>query len=230
VTPEIITRSFSNDQFYFDKVFFENHYQLKGDKENKRVVVDIGAHGGFFTFAALTLGAKKVFSFEPYIDNFNILLKNTYTHSFVGRVTPYQLGVYTSPILGRFSAPSLVDNLYFDFGGIGLSTQEDDSHYPCSCVNLTTILRDYCFNEQIDILKINIGYAEKEILQSAEAILQENVVSICGEVTCTDAEFLEFKKNMGLRGFINCVSKPQDAKGRITFQMSQRSLSDNFIQ
>lgn len=229
MTPEIVTRSFSNDQLVFDKVFFENLYGLKGDKDNHRVVVDIGAHAGFFSFTALSLGAKKVYCFEPFIDNFNILLKNCYNHSFIGRVTPYQLGVYTSPILGKFESPKLVDGVFFDLSSIGLATQSD-THYPCPCVTLSSLLEFQCFNEKIDVLKINIGYAEKEILLGASTILQNNVNAICGEVFCSDAEFMTFKKDMGLRGFINCVSKPVDQNGRVVFQMSQSPLSDNFIQ
>lgn len=229
MTPEIVTRSFSNDQFVFDKVFFENHYGLKGDKDKQRVIVDIGAHAGFFTFTALSLGARKVYCFEPYIDNFNVLLKNCYNHSFIGRVTPYQLGIYTSTFTGKFGAPNLVDGVYFDLAGIGLITQPDATFYPCPCATLNALLEIQCFNEKIDVLKINIGYAEKEILLGSN-LLATNVAAVCGEVSCNDAEFLEFKKNMGLKGFINCVSKPVDANGRVTFQMSQCPLADNFIQ
>lgn len=227
MVPHLTTRSFSNDQTVFNKVFFENYYQLRGDKDKNRVIVDIGAHAGYFAFAALSLGAKKVYSFEPYLDNFNLLLKNCYNHTFTGRVTPYQLGVYVNAMIGKFGPPNVIDGVYFDLKGIGLVTEGD--YYPCQCVELDTILKTYCFDEKIDILKINIGYAEKEILLWAGDSLQNNVNSICGEVTANDAEFLEFKKAMGLRGYIHCLSKPQDTNGRVQFQMSLTFLTDNFI-
>ena len=44
------------------------------------------------------------------------------------------------------------------------------------------ILSEYCYGEKIDILKINIGYAEKEILLSSK-LLEENVESICAEIS-----------------------------------------------
>ena len=132
MTPEIITRSFSNDNYVFDNVFFNNCYKLKGQKEKHPIVVDIGAHAGYFAFTALTLGARKVYSFEPYIDNFNLLLKNCYNPNFTGKFTPYQLGIYTSSILGKFDAPKLVYGVYFDLSGIKMSVGETDSSYPCS--------------------------------------------------------------------------------------------------
>ena len=227
MTPEIITRSFSNDQFVFDSVFFNNYYKLKGNKQDSLIVVDIGAHCGYFSFAALTLGARKVYAFEPFLDNFKILLNNTYNPHFTGRITPYQLGIYTELMIGKFSTPSLIDNIYFDMSGIGLITEEDQNYYPCSCYNLDTILKDYCFNEKIDILKINIGYAEKEILLNSK-LLESNVNSICGELTCEESELLEFKKQLGIIGFINFFSSPPNDKGRTLFIASRPPLSDYF--
>jgi FkbM family methyltransferase len=230
MTPEIIIRSFSNDQAVFDNVFFDNYYGIKGDKEHAKIVCDIGSHAGYFAFTALSLGVKKVYCFEPYIDSFSVLLKNCYNHTYLGRVTPYQLGVYPSSIVGKFSPPQLIDGLYFDLANVGLAADNKENHYPCQCVTLDSILKDFCFGESIDILKINIGYAEKEILLGASVALQNNVKSICGEVTCDELEFMEFKKALGLRGFINCVSSPSRTQGRVLFRISQIPLSNNFTE
>jgi FkbM family methyltransferase len=229
MTPEIVTRSFSNDQSHFDRVFFDNCYQLRGRKKDEAgtIVVDIGAHAGFFTFAALTLGARKVYSFEPYIDSFAVLLKNSYNPNYVGKVTPYQLGVYTSEMVGKFSAPALKDGLYFDFAEIGMTTS-DESFYPCPCVQLSTLLNTFCFGEQIDVLKINIGYAEREILTTCDSTLEQRVNAICGEISANELELTQFKIAISLKGFKNFVSKPS-TEGRFLFQASQSPLSDNFI-
>ncbi len=124
MTPKLVTRSFSNDQFYMDSVFFQNYYKFKGEKNSKRVVVDIGAHIGSFTFTALLLGCSKVYAFEPFIDNFSLLLENTYNNHFVGRVTPHQVGVYTEKTLGLFSTPEFINDIYFDFANVGLVSKD----------------------------------------------------------------------------------------------------------
>ena len=230
MTPEIITRSFSNDQAVFDSVFFNNRYKLKGNKDKNvsKIIVDIGAHGGFFSFLALSLGARKVYSFEPYIDNFNILLKNCYTPHFVGRFTPYQLGVNFESGLCRFDSPQLVESMYFDLSGIKLSITDDDTHYPCPCETLDEILRIQCFNESIDVLKINIGYAEREILLGS-FLLQHNVKSICGEISANDVQLFEFKRQLGIKGFVNFVSETPSSDERVIFRASSIPLSENFI-
>jgi FkbM family methyltransferase len=227
MTPEIITRSFSNDQYIFDNVFFSNYYKLKGQKEDAPVVVDIGAHCGYFTFTALTLGAKKVYCFEPFLDSFKTLLNNCYNLHFVGKVTPFQLGVYTEQRIGEFTTPQLIDGIYFDMAGVGLSTNPNENYYPCQCHKLDAILKEYCYNETIDILKINIGYAEREILLNSE-LLTKNVKSVCGEVSCTEEEFFSFKRDMGIKNFVNCYSLPPNKQGRILFLMSQVPLSNYY--
>jgi len=227
MTPEIITRSFTNDQIIFDNVFFNNYYKIKATKDSSKIFLDIGAHSGFFCFTALTLGARKVYAFEPFLDNFKSLIKNCYKLDFVGRVIPFQLGIYTEPTIGRFSTPEFIDEIYFDLSSIGLIKEDQQNYYPCQCHTLDTILSEYCYGEEIDVMKINIGYAEREILSNSKT-LEKNVKSICGEVSCDEEEFIEFKRVMGVKGFVNCFSVPIKEKNRTLFIVSRVPISDNF--
>ena len=227
MTPEITTRSFTNDQTIFNKIFFDNFYKLKGEKDSSKIFLDLGAHAGYFAFTALSLGARKVYCIEPFVDSFKILLENCYNYYFVGRITPYQVGVYVENTMGKFSVPKLIDNIYFDMDSIGLVENEnEEDFYPCQCVSLDDILKIYCYDEKIDVLKINIGYAEREILLSSK-LLDQNVDSICGQVSLTKDEFVNFKKEMGIKGFTNSFSK-EISDVRSVFWFSKKALNENF--
>ena len=79
----------------------------------------------------------------------------------------------------------------------------------------------------IDVLKINIGYFEHEVLLRSE-LLPKNVNSICGEVELDEAALLDFKKQLGIKGFMNFYSKPPNEVGRTQFWASKLPLSQNF--
>lgn len=227
MTPDIVTRSFTNDQYVFDNVFFNNLYKIKGEKDSNRIFVDLGAHAGYFTFCALNLGAKKVYCFEPFVDSFRVLLQNCYNPNYAGRITPYQVGVYTEKMIGKFSIPKLVDGIYFDMKEIKLISNEEEDYYPAFCATLDEILSEFCYGEKINILKINIGYAEKEILLSS-SLLEKNVDSVCGEVCINDNQLVEFKKQMGIKGFVNAFTQKLD-DDMLMFWFSKFPLSENFV-
>ena len=78
MTPEITLRTFTDDQYILDKIFYANNYRLKNftEGDNDVCVVDVGAHAGYFSLLCLLRGAKKVYSIEPFADNFRVLYKN----------------------------------------------------------------------------------------------------------------------------------------------------------
>lgn len=229
MTPQITSRSFSTDHEIFMDVVFNNLYSLKGggSESPSKTLVDIGAHAGFVSFLALTLGFKKVYAFEPYVDSFSLLLKNCYTPHYYGRFTPYQLGVYPVPIIGQFAPPEMIEGSFFDLASIGLATQPDSPYYPCQCVTLDSILAEYCFGDPIDVLKLNIGYAEMDILHGS-SLLTKQVKAVCGVMTATDEQFLGFQHVMKPKGFTHFFSSQTKNPDRRLFWMSQSELAENF--
>ena len=230
MTPKLAIRTFSNDQYVLDKIFYSNFYKLKGfkDTDRKPVVVDIGAHCGYFTFSALALGAKKVYAFEPFIPNYKMLIHNV-SDNTIGHVIPYQLGVYVAPLCLTFNYPQLTNNSFFDFATIGLDANVDSVEFcKCCVLPLDTLLEHY-IGEQVDVLKINIGYAEGQIL-AASNLLSQRVTHICGELV-TDVEGKgKFKQLLSSKGFQDIeFLEVIGEEGKSLFHASRTDRKEMFI-
>jgi FkbM family methyltransferase len=61
--------------------------------QNPKTVIDIGAHIGLFTLAAIRAGAEKIYAFEPEISNFEILCHNIKINGYEERVICIKKGV-----------------------------------------------------------------------------------------------------------------------------------------
>ena len=191
--PNLTVRPFTTDQYVLDKVFYSNHYKLKAFMKDGPVVMDVGAHCGFFTFVAASLGASKIYSFEPYLDNYRILLKNTEAFES-NKVIPYQIGVYANNPTQDLAAPALKEGSYYDFANLTLKEKKDCSSLSVY-LNLDFILKDIV-REKVDILKINDGIDASDILATSSL---ENVVSVVYD----DIEDEYTNSYMEKLGFIN---------------------------
>jgi len=60
---------------------------------NPKVVIDIGAHIGLFTLAAIRSGAEKIYAFEPEASNFELLCHNMEINGYKERVICINKGV-----------------------------------------------------------------------------------------------------------------------------------------
>lgn len=230
MTPKLTIRSFTNDQYILDKVFYSNFYRLRGFQEGQKrpVVLDLGAHCGYFTFAALSLGAKKVYAFEPFTPNYKMLLTNVGDNP-IGPVIPYQLGVYVAPVCLTFKYPELSKNSFFDFSTIGMDANAGNpEHCKCCMITLDTILKHYV-EEPIDIMKISIGYAETAILESSE-LFGKNVSSVCGEIITDDTGVTKLKSVLLEKGFLYLdISPVVGEEGRSLFLASKTNIKESFL-
>lgn len=229
MTPILRLRTFTNDQYCLDKVFYSNFYRLKGfgDTERKPVVVDFGAHCGYFTFSALSLGAKKVYAFEPFTPNYKMLLLNVGENP-IGPVIPYQLGVYVAPVALTFGYPQLINKSYFDFANVGSEINVDSQEFcKCCMLPLDTLLEHY-IGEQVDILKLSIGYAETSVINTSN-LLSKMVANICGEIALDEAGKDKFRAVLTNKGFTDVEYYPVEGEeGKLLFHASKTDRKEVF--
>jgi len=93
---EFETRPDTTDQKVIDEVIKRNVYERKKDNfflKDAPIWLDLGGNIGTFTCKACNSGCKKVISFEPEIDNFNLLKRNIKKNNFSKKVTPIRAGV-----------------------------------------------------------------------------------------------------------------------------------------
>jgi len=230
MTPQLTFRTFTNDQYILDKVFYRNFYKLRAFPANERkpVVVDLGAHCGYFTFVALSVGAKKVYAFEPFVPNYRMLMENVGGNP-ISTVIPYQLGVYVAPVALTFGYPPLLNKSYFDFSNIHSDVNVDSVDFcKCCMLPLDTLLEHY-IGEQVDILKINIGYGEMAII-SASQLLTERVANICGEIALNTEGQEKFRGLLAQKGYLHVNMTPVEGEEhKILFHASRADLKEMFL-
>lgn len=226
MTPELTLRSFSDDQYVLDKVFYSNSYRLLPfDSSKNSTVIDIGAHCGYFVFAAHILGAKKIYAFEPFLDNFRILIKNT--EQFPRTILNHQIGVYPESTNVKFCYPKPNTTKTLNFSKIGIDEENSDYHV-APCVTLDEILAEYVKEDTIEILKINIGYAEDTILMGSN-LIGKKVENICGEVDLTEQTVVTFRDKMAAKGYVDAyfIRNPEEPE-RFGFVMSRTKCEKFF--
>ncbi len=233
MTPRLTIRAFSNDQYYLDKVFYSNFYRLRGFKENEKrpVVLDLGAHCGYFSFAALALGAKKVYAFEPFTPNYKMLITNVGNEP-LGQTVPvitYQLGVYVSPVAVTFGYPVLEKGSFFDYANVGFDSNQTSADFcKCCLLPLDTILEHYV-GEQVDIMKLSIGYGEISVLEISK-LITDRVHNICGEISVDEKGKEKLKAVLSAKGFTSTELYPiEGEENKWLFHSSKADRREVFV-
>lgn len=136
--------------------------------KNGHVVIDVGAHIGYYTllFAKLVGKSGHVFAFEPYNENFRLLEKNT-------KINGYANVTLINKAVSNLSHSA---KLY-----ISKNSQADHKMYNTgdkrSFVKVDTIsLDDYFrkFKGKIDFVKIDVQGYEPKVIGGMKSILAKN--------------------------------------------------------
>lgn len=127
----------------------------------EEAIIDIGANIGVFSVkAAQWAKSSKVFSFEPFTENFEILKANIALNNLGGRVFPIQKAIGSSRgTLTLFSQPH-------DSGGVSAYAHGDSSTTRSVSVPMVTLEDVFRENdiETCGLIKIDCEGAEKDIL------------------------------------------------------------------
>lgn len=142
---------------------------------NPKTVIDIGAHIGMFSLAAIRSGAEKIYAFEPEASNFEILCHNMKINGFEKRVTCVNKGVgkagkaklYIHPFNGGGSSTYTLDN------------RLDVNNYQIvDLISISDVFDNYNIR-YCDVLKLDCEGSERDILND----LDEDFISKIGQIS-----------------------------------------------
>jgi FkbM family methyltransferase len=154
------------DEIIYNAVVVHNEYNMS-KLNNKDIIIDIGAHIGIFSKLCEKLGAGKILSFEPCLNNYNIARENLKSN----KIKLYNKAVYRSDMkidklyLSRIDYDPINPKILNTGGVTSLadSTQDESA----SVIALDDILKNY---EEIHTLKIDCEGAEFPILLTSKLL------------------------------------------------------------
>lgn len=154
-----IVRAGSGDRYIFDEIFFYNLYNQKGFELKKEdLVVDIGAHIGIFSLYA-SKRCSKVYSFEPFKNNFEKLQKNI---KFNNQKNIFPINMAVSGESGKrdlfISKTRDCDHSFYPVGGL-----EGTVKNTVDTISLKDFFNKYNI-ERINFLKMDCEGGEYDIL------------------------------------------------------------------
>ena len=204
--------------------------QLAGMVQEKRAILDIGAHVGEFSVLAWVANSESpIFAFEPNPESFEILLRAGKENRFV----PVSVAVSDTDGEVAFHCAAVTGHLARENQGT-LTSEEVET---VESVRLDTWAREA--NVRVGLVKIDVEKAEPRVLRGMQTLLRDDSPIIVCEVLsdtvgkqiqeCLPADYIYFAidENRGLQ--------PSDTIGRngwrhlnwlfLPKQMSERVLS-----
>jgi len=145
---------------------------VKNEIKPNDVVLDVGAHIGYFTllFAKLVGSEGKVFSFEPEPKNFELLTKNIEINNYENVITESKIVSDKNKTwtLYTFETSSGANRIYKPNENINVKPIEVDS------ISLDEYFKNSEFLKRIKFVKIDVEGAELLVLKSMKSIFQNN--------------------------------------------------------
>ncbi|MFN8579027.1 MAG: FkbM family methyltransferase [Candidatus Sericytochromatia bacterium] len=159
------------------EVFYQRVYSDYFPFYTNSIILDIGAHKGYFSiFASKNLSKNsKIYSFEPIESNFNILNKNLYDNN-INNVITFNLGVYSeNKELSFYLSKSENNSIFENYNP--LLNQNNQDEIIVNCLTLKDIIKENNFNK-IDFLKLDVEGSEYPIIFNSKKEVLDKIKTI----------------------------------------------------
>ena len=152
----VFIRPNTSDQDVFDEIFINQEYRIEA--QNPIFIIDAGAHIGLASiFFASSYPEAVIVSIEPELSNFELLVRNIKPYS---NIRPMNAGLWSHKTTLSLQNPEAATWSFRFTEGIAGKT--------ISSVSIDDIMQMYG-SKHIDILKIDIEGAEKEVFLNSSS-------------------------------------------------------------
>lgn len=161
--------------FTFEEIFIQREYSDYFPFYEEAIIIDIGAHYGFFSiFAAInTLSQSKILAVEPSKSNFKILTKNL-IDAKLNNVIPLNIGIGTDNGTALMYQGESVNHSIIKTYSLALKTDEPET---IELQTLEALIEDQNI-DFIHFLKIDCEGAEYEILKNTSSKTFQKIETI----------------------------------------------------
>jgi FkbM family methyltransferase len=146
-----------------------------------KIIIDVGAHTGIYSLAAISQGAKLTISIEPHFANFSRLTLNLRANSYPTR-NAMMLAAGDSKGWATFVLPTNID--YLSTGG-KISDNATGLKFPVMTMPLDGLV-DITRHGEVSMLKIDVEGLEHLVLRGAREIIANSKPYIF--IECVDRE------------------------------------------
>lgn len=210
-----------DDLVAFNSILKENSQHLLPEDVRGGIVLDIGSYTGMFSLLAGAYGAKKVYAYEPQLDNFNALVANINLNKF--DIDPIRKavgagGIVTILAQNAASGTNIDEKLTRIANNIGA---EKDVDISCGDrverISLSSVIGD----KEIAFAKIDIEGDEFDMFIDAptEALKKIKKMSVEFHIQIDNSITQEFENTLSKIGDIfDTVILPHNSRGAYLFE------------
>ncbi len=181
-------RDYIQQQILFRNSFYERKTLEKISKfvSDDFIFLDIGSNiGNHVVYFTKILNAKKVYSFEPQKDVFEVLERNIEINNIKDRVQLFNIGI------GCNNMNAVIDNIPDNNSGATSIKISKNGSIKMNSIDGLNI------NDKIDFIKIDTEGFEKQVIMGASNLIKNNLPIIWVEISDNKDFIFRYLKDLG---------------------------------